>query len=172
MTIPTPGTPAPDLDVPLVGGGRFRLADQHPENFSLVVFYRGWHCPICRGYLAQLGRALEDFRAVGVTCVVAVSGDDADRAQRSVTEWRLDHLNVGYGQSIESMREWGLFISTGIKDPEPDLFGEPGVFLLRPDGTVYMAAVNSMPAARPRIEDILSAVRFFVDNDYPARGQA
>lgn len=70
------------------------------------------------------------------------------------------------------MREWGLFISKGVKDPEPDLFGEPGVFLLRPDGTVYMAAVNSMPAARPRIDDLLGAVKFFVDNDYPARGEA
>ncbi len=55
----------PDLDVPLVSGGRFRLSDQHPDRFTLVVFYRGVHCPICRGYLAQLDRALEDFRATG-----------------------------------------------------------------------------------------------------------
>lgn len=172
MTIPTPGTPAPPLDVPVVGGARFKLIDQHPDTFTLLVFYRGWHCPMCRGYLAQLDRALDDFRAVGVTSVIAVSGDDADRAQRSVTDWHLEHLTVGFGQPIESMRQWGLFLSKGIKDPEPDLFGEPGVFLLRPDGAVYMAAVNSMPAARPRIEDLLGAVRFFVDNDYPARGQA
>ncbi|MGI9093583.1 MAG: hypothetical protein ACR2FF_09160 [Mycobacteriales bacterium] len=51
-------------------------------------------------------------------------------------------------------------------------FGEPGVFLLRPDGTVYMAVVNSMPAARPRVEDLPGAVPFFVDNDYAARGAA
>jgi len=172
MPIPTPTSPAPELDVPLVSGGRFRLADQHPDRFTLVVFYRGLHCPICRGYLAQLDRALEDFRATGVTSVVAVSGDDADRAQRSVTDWGLQHLPVGYGQSVDSMREWGLFVSKGVKDPEPDLFGEPGVFLLRPDATVYMAALNSMPAARPRIEDLLGAAKFIVDNDYPARGEA
>ncbi len=172
MSIPTPATPAPDLDVPLVGGGHYRLADQRPDAFSLVVFYRGLHCPICRGYLAELNRSLDDFAATGVTSVVTVSGDDAGRAQESVTEWGLDHLRVGYGQSVESMRAWGLFVSKGIKDPEPDLFGEPGVFLLRPDTTVYMAAVNSMPAARPRIADILGAARFFADNDYPARGEA
>jgi hypothetical protein len=34
-----------------------------------------------------------------------------------------------------------------------------------------MAAVNSMPAARPRIEDVIAAVGFFVENDYPARGE-
>ena len=172
MPIPTPTTPAPDLDVPLVGGGQFRLADERPDAFTLVVFYRGLHCPICRGYLAELNRTLDDFAATGVTSVVAVSGDDADPAQQSVIEWRLDHLRVGYGQSVESMRDWGLFVSKGVKDPEPDLFGEPGVFLIRPDNTVYMVAVNSMPAARPRIADILGAAKFFTDNDYPARGEA
>lgn len=155
------------------GGAPFLYGDrQHADTFTLLVFYRGWHCPICRGYLAQLDRTLDDFGAVGVTSVIAVSGDDAGRAQRSVTDWHLERLTIGFGQRIESMRQCGLFISKGVKDPEPDLFGEPGVFLLRPDGTVYMAAVNSMPAARPRIEDLLGAVKFFVDNDYPARGEA
>ncbi|PZS23126.1 MAG: hypothetical protein DLM54_01845 [Acidimicrobiales bacterium] len=70
------------------------------------------------------------------------------------------------------MRDGGLLVSKGIKDPEPDLFGEPGVFLIRPDTTVYMAAVDSMPVARPRIADILGATKFFTDNNYPARGEA
>ncbi len=172
MSIPTPTTPAPELDVPLVGGGRFRLSDEHPDTFSLVVFYRGLHCPICRGYLAELNRTLDEFAATGVTSVAAISGDDADRARRAVTEWGLDRLQVGYGQSVESMRAWGLFVSKGITDSEPHLFGEPGVFLIRPDATVYMAAINSMPAARPRIADILGAVKFFTEKDYPARGEA
>jgi len=171
MPIPTPTTAAPDLDVPLVGGGQFRLAEQQPETFTLVVFYRGLHCPVCRGYLAQLDRALGELADAGASPVVAVSGDDKDAAERSVEEWKLGDLAVGYGQSVESMREWGLFVSHGVKSPEPDLFGEPGLFLIRPDGTIYMAAVNSMPAARPRIEDVIAAVGFFVENDYPARGE-
>jgi len=172
MSIPKPTTPAPELDVALVGGARFRLADEHPDAFSLVVFYRGLHCPICRGYLAELNRTLDDFAATGVTSVVAVSGDDDDRAQQSVTDWGLDRLQVGYGQSVESMRAWGLFVSKGITDSEPEMFGEPGVFLIRPDATVYMAAVNSMAAARPRIADLLGAAKFFTEKDYPARGEA
>ncbi len=172
VPIPTPTTPAPVLDVALVGGGQFRLADQRPDSFTLVVFYRGLHCPICRGYLTELNRTLDEFAATGLTSVVAVSGDDAERAQRSVTDWGLDRLQVGYGQSVESMRDWGLFVSKGISESEPGLFGEPGLFLIRPDASVYLAAVNSMPAARPRISDVLGAVKFFTENDYPARGEA
>jgi len=169
--VPVPTEQAPPLEVDVVGGGRFVLAEAHPERFTLVVFYRGWHCPICRGYLAQLDRAVDELANLGVE-VVAVSGDDAERAGRSVTEWHLEHLRVGYAQSVTSMRAWGLFVSKGVKDPEPELFGEPGVFLVRGDGTIYMVALNSMPAARPRIEDLVEAIRFFVENDYPPRGEA
>lgn len=57
-----------------------------------MVFYRGVHCPICRSYLTELNRTLDDFAGTGVTSVVAVSGDGADRAQESVTDWGLDRL--------------------------------------------------------------------------------
>lgn len=169
--VPLPGSPAPPLDLPLVGGGQFRLTDQHPATFTLVVFYRGWHCPICRGYLAQLDRAVQDLGELGVA-VVAVSGDTEERARQSASAWHLSQLALAYGQTVNSMREWGLFVSRGVKEPEPALFAEPGVYLVRPDGTLYMVILNSMPAARPRVDDLVDAISFFVAEAYPARGEA
>ena len=52
-----PRQPVPSLDLPLVGGGTWSLAEQKPENFTMVVFYRGYHCPICSRYLGDLNRA-------------------------------------------------------------------------------------------------------------------
>lgn len=167
-SVPVPTEQAPPLQVDLVGGGRFVLAEAHPERFTLG-FYRGWHCPICRGYLAQLDRAVGELARLGVE-VLAAGGDDTERAGRGVTESHLERLRVGYVQSITSMRAWGLFVSKGVKEPE--LFAEPGVFPVGSDGSIHMVALNSMPAARPRIEDLVGAVRFFVENDYPPRGEA
>jgi hypothetical protein len=65
-----------------------------------------------------------------------------------------------------------LFVSRSIKDSEPELFGEPGLFLVRPDGTVYWEAISSMPFARPRFEDILLGLDRVAELDYPARGEA
>ncbi|MGH8917044.1 MAG: redoxin domain-containing protein, partial [Actinomycetes bacterium] len=91
MPSPLPQQPAPTLEVPLVAAGRFRLGDRPPSRFTLVVFYRGWHCPICRTYLAQLDRAVAELEALGVM-VVAVSGDTEERARQSVEEWKLTDL--------------------------------------------------------------------------------
>ena len=55
---------------------------------------------------------------------------------------------------------------------EPALFTEPGLFLVRPDGTLYWAAIQTMPFARPGFADVLKALDFVIAKDYPARGEA
>ena len=49
---------------------------------------------------------------------------------------------------------------------------EPGVFLVRPDRTLYWASVQSMPFARPHFREIVAALDFVIAKDYPARGEA
>lgn len=170
MTTLTPGAPTPDLNVDLVGGGSFKLADAEPENFTMVVFYRGLHCPVCKQYNKQLQSLLDDYADKGVE-VVAVSMDDEERATKSVEDWGVDELRTGYGLTEETAREWGLYMSNAIKDEEPATFSEPGLFLVNPDGTLFYAAVNSMPFGRPDLEDFVGKVGWILENDYPARGQ-
>ncbi len=38
-----PRTKTPDLVVETVGHGTWSLAEQNPEHFTLLVFYRGHH---------------------------------------------------------------------------------------------------------------------------------
>lgn len=166
-----PGEPTPRLEVETVGGERWVLSEQSPEHFTMVVFYRGLHCPVCKRYLQSLEGMARDFRERGVG-ILAVSGDTRERAEQARREWELSEVPVGYGQSVESMREWGLWVSHAIKDEEPELFGEPGLFLVRPDGTLYYAAVQSMPFARPPFRELIGAIDFALKNDYPARGEA
>jgi len=176
MNRPIPRQPVPALEVDLVGGGRWRLAERRPERFTLICAYRGLHCPICKGYLRELDRAVEEFAARGVE-VIALSSDGAERAAAAVRDWGLERLAVGYGLSIDSARAWGLYVSTGRGKTstgveEPALFNEPGIFLVRPDGTLYAATTASMPFARPHFKEILAALDFVIANDYPARGEA
>jgi peroxiredoxin len=166
-----PRTEAPALSLPTVGGGQFELAQSAPKAFTLLVAYRGLHCPICKTYLRDLDRKLAEFEALGVK-VVAASTDSQERAEQAKTEWGIEHLPIAYGLGIEQARTWGLFISAGMKDGEPPLFAEPGLFLIRPDQTLYAASIQTMPFARPSFSDVLAAVKFVTEKAYPARGEA
>jgi len=170
-----PRTKVPALAVRTVSGQTWTLAGRRPERFTLVVFYRGLHCPICRGYLGEFVKLELEFRTRGVE-VVVISSDTAERARQTASEWQLGNLTVGYGLDPAVARAWGLFISTsrgktsaGIE--EPAQFSEPGVFLVRADGTLYWSAIQTMPFARPHFRELLSAVDFVIAKDYPARGE-
>ena len=164
-----PTEPAPDLTVPLLRGGTYRLADQRPRTFTMVVFFRGLHCPVCRAQLSELERRLGEFEQRGIE-VIAVSGETRERATQLAQEWRLEQLPLAYGLTEDQMRSWGLFISHGINDGEPELFNEPGLFLISPDGTVYYESILSMPVGRPRVDDLLGGIDYWVAHGYPARG--
>ena len=176
MTHLVPRKPVPALEVPTVGGGAWSLAASKPENFTMVVFYRGLHCPICSGYLRDLDRREGEFAERGVKTIV-VSSDVEERARRAKQEWGIEKTPVGYGLAIDKAREWGLFVSsghgktsTGVE--EPAQFNEPGLFLVRPDGTLYASSVNTMPFARPNFGDLVKALDVIIARNYPARGEA
>lgn len=170
-----PGTLAPPLSLPLTGGGTtddLYLGTGEGGRFTLVVFYRGLHCPVCRRQLAELDRRLDELRDVGVGRVVTVSMESAERSQEVVQRWRLSALPVAYGLTEDAAREWGLFISTAIKDGEPARFSEPGMFILDSDGSVYWSSVASMPFGRPPLDDIIAGIVYANEHAYPARGAA
>lgn len=167
-----PRQPVPPLSVTTLDHGPFDLARCKPERFTLIVFYRGLHCPVCRGYITELANLAPEFAARG-TDVIAVSTDTEERTRQAQTQWELDALKVGYGLSIDTARAWGLFISSAKPgSTEPTLFAEPGVFVVRADGTLYAAIVNTMPFARPHLKDVLTGLDFVIKNDYAARGEA
>jgi peroxiredoxin len=158
-----------------VSGETWTLSERKSQRFALIVFYRGLHCPICRGYLGELAKLEPEFETRGVE-VGAVSSDEEERARHAAAEWQLGNLTLGYGLDLATARDWGLFISssrgkTSAGIAEPAQFSEPGVFLVRPDGTLYWSAVQTMPFARPHFRELLGAVDFVISKDYPARGE-
>jgi peroxiredoxin len=137
----------------------------------MLVVYRGLHCPICKTYLRDLDRRLGDFEKRGVA-VVALSSDARDRAERAREEWGIERLRIAHDFPSEAARTWGLYVSAAIKAEEPPRFVEPGLFLVRPDRTLYAASIQTMPFARPQFSEVLAAVEFVTAKDYPARGEA
>ena len=174
MNVLKPRQPVPALEVDTLDG-RWSLAEQTPQNFTMIVFYRGLHCPICSKYMAELNKLSAEFAEMGVS-ILAASSDTRERAEEARQGWGMDTLTVGYGVSIEQARAWGLHRSAGrgktsIGIEEPAEFNEPGLFIVRPDNTLYWAQISTMPFARPHFREIIGALKFAMEKDYPARGE-
>lgn len=167
-----PRKQVPELRLPLVNGGEWSLSEvEQADYLTLLVFYRGYHCPICKSYVPQLNKLVDQFQELGGQ-VLAASSDTKEKAEKSVQEWGLDKLRVGYGLSIEKAREWDLFISHAVNEEEPETFSEPGLFLIKPDKTLYAAAIQTMPFSRPNLGELLQSLKYLKQKDYPARGEA
>lgn len=98
--------------------------------------------------------------------------ETADRSACIVDQWHLANLHVAHGLSEESARPWGLNLSIAIKEGEPDLFNEPGIFILDDDGTLFWSSTATMPLGGPSLDDVIAGLRYAQEHDYPARGAA
>jgi peroxiredoxin len=164
-----PDAQVPELSLDVLSGGQWSLSARRPENFTMIVFYRGLHCPVCKTYLEKLNGLIGPYEEAGFD-VIAVSMDSAERARQSLDQWDIGNIKIGYGLSEVTARDWGLYISKAFKEGEADTFVEPGLFWVRPDGRLYLTDISNMPWARPDLEFLHSKIPFAVENGYPARG--
>ena len=164
-----PGEKAPNLSFKTLNGSTLSLHDNLSNEMNIVIFYRGLHCPICKEYLVSIQNQLDDYSDTN-TSVTVISMDSEEKAKKTQLDWGLDKLNIGYGLSLDDAKNWGLFISKSIKEAESDIFCEPGLFVIKKDGSIYMVNISNMPFARPDLSTFSANLKFAQDNQYPVRG--
>lgn len=170
-----PRKKTPDLKVPTLSGNDFDLSAASSERGTVICFYRGLHCPICANYLKEFEKQVPAFEERGVA-TIAISSDGVDRAKDMAEKIGADKLDFGYDLPLSVAKEWGLYISTSrgktsIGIVEPDLFSEPGLFMVSPDQSLYYGSVQTMPFVRPHFSELVGALDFAIANNYPARGE-
>ena len=166
---PVPGTILAPMALPQVGGGTITVGGSR-ENWSLLVVYRGKHCPRCKRFLNKLQAVHNDWTAL--MDVTVVSADTAEKAAADIAEfgWEFD---LCHGLTEPQMRALGLYVSDPLSEAETEArFAEPGAFALKPDGTLMLVDISNGPAARPDLEELLDGMRFNIENDRPVRGTA
>ena len=165
---PVAGSLLPALPFARVGGGSLTVGGT-AENWTLLVVYRGKHCPRCKKYLNGLNEMLGQWTEAGFD-VAVVSADTEAKAQADVAEfgWGFD---LGYGLSRDQMDMLGLYVSQPLSDAETDQpFAEPGVYVIRPDGSLLLIAISNGPSARPDLAELLDGMVFTKKTDRPPRG--
>lgn len=164
------GSKFPDISVPLVSGGEISLGGENAEDrWTLIVVYRGRHCPLCVTYLNKLQEMKQDFLESG-TDIIALSGDGVEKAKEQVEIGELT-IPVGYNLSISQMQAMGLYISHPRSAEETDKpFPEPGLFVLTSDSAIQILDISNAPFSRPDLPSILRGIKFGREKGYPVRG--
>ena len=170
-----PRQKVPALNLKTLDHGTFDLAGDNSERGTVVCFYPGLHCPLCANYLTELEKLTPEFAKRGVK-TIAISSDGEERTRGMQEKISAKALRFGYDLSLAKAKEWGLYISTGrgktsIGIEEPALFSEPGLFMVTPDTALYYGSVQTMPFVRPHFSELLSALDFAIEKNYPARGE-
>lgn len=165
---PAAGAALPEFSATGLDGSQVNFTGSNGQWFLLVV-YRGKHCGRCKKYLNKLEAMQSDWRKAGFDILV-VSADSKEKANSDKAEfgWTFD---MACELSEPDMVKLGLYISDPLTPDETDRrFAEPGIFCIRPDNTVQIAAISNGPSARPELEELLDGMIFTIDNDKPARG--
>lgn len=164
---PTAGSPFPAQTWPTVNGSSVTPSDV--SGWSLVVVYRGKHCPLCEKYLDTLNGLLSSYKEAGVK-VCAVSADPLEKSKAQAEAQSLD-FPVAYDLSTEQMHELGLYVSEPRSPQETDRpFAEPAMFVINADGGMQIIDISNAPFARPDLEGLLNGIRFIQAKGYPIRG--
>lgn len=151
-----------------LGGGKITIGGER-ENWTLLVVYRGKHCPRCKKYLNILNEMRNQWHEAGFD-VLVLSADPVEKAQADQIEfgWRFD---LAYGLREDQMTTLGLYVTDPLSPSETDRrFAEPGTYVIRPDGSILLISISNGPSARPELVELLDGMIFTKENDRPPRG--
>jgi peroxiredoxin len=167
---PIAGSTLAPMSFSKLGGGTLTVGDPR-ENWTLFVVYRGKHCGRCKKYLNTLNDMRGAWAEAGFDIAV-VSADPIEKATTDQAEfgWAFD---IGYDLNETQMSQLGVYMSDPLSSGETDRrFAEPGIFVIRPDGSLVIVAISNGPSARPELAELLDGMIFTKQNDRPARGTA
>ena len=154
------------MSFPRVGGGHVAVGGPR-DNWTLLVVYRGKHCPRCKKYLNILNGMRADWAEAGFDIAV-VSADNLEKAQSDQKEFGWDFA-LGYDLTEGQMAQLGVYVTEPLSSSEADRrFAEPGTFVIRPDGSLL--SISNGPSARPDLVELLDGMIFTKQNDRPPRG--
>ncbi|GAB5381442.1 MAG: peroxiredoxin-like family protein [Aliiglaciecola sp.] len=143
---------------------------RNSDEWTMVVVYRGQHCPLCTNFLNALETMSGSFMGIKVN-IIAVSADSAEQLKKNKENDLVVSFPVFHSLQLDDMRNLGLYISKPRNENETDHpFAEPGLFVLNEKNQIQLVDISNGPVARPNIDQLYQGLKFVRENGYPIRG--
>ncbi|CAN5828597.1 hypothetical protein BH23GEM3_BH23GEM3_21930 [soil metagenome] len=142
------GLLAPELAGTRSGGEGYRLEPDHADA-TVVVFYRGAYCGLCRERLRQLEAHLPEYESAGAR-VLAATADRPEEGRRVTEDLSLSFPIVSVDSA--TLRQWGA------ADPDRPL-PLPASYVLDGRGIVLFRHVGRNAGDRASDLELLAALQ-------------
>lgn len=150
MGRPENGQQVPDIELAVLDRGSVTLGELVAGSWSIVMLYRDEECPLCANYFDTVRRLRAEIVADGVQ-LVAISTETED-AVRSIRARHELWFPLAHGASLAYADELGAYANH-----ERGCF-EPAFFVVGPDGMLAHISIQSGPAARPPMGELLALI--------------
>ncbi len=168
------GTKAPDFSGNDQNGNPIQLSELTKEGDVVLVFYRGYWCPICTKNLATYVDNLDAIKAKGAQ-VIAIAPEGEQNIHKTVAETNLaipfisdsNHKIMDlYGVSFkvsdgynEKFSNWKKDLTIAqVNEQEEAYLPIPATYIIGQDGTIKWVHFDPNYRKRASVEDVLAAL--------------
>ena len=167
------GIKAPDFTAIDQYGQPFTLSEQLKKGPVVVVFYRGFWCPVCNRHLGILQDSLSLIEAAGAS-VVAVSPEKPEYLEKMADQtgatftllyddgYRIsDAYDVTFRPGKTTLVLYNVFASADLKETHSDdseRLPIPATYIVDPNGTIVWRQFDPDYKKRSTVKDILKAL--------------
>lgn len=138
-----PLTPAPDFNLPDMGGEMHTLADYKGKP-AIINFWTTW-CPPCRAELPSMNRAWEKVKDDGIEMIAVNVGESEDTIFTFMGDYPID-FTVLLDESGEIINQWPIR-------------GLPTTFILDKQGNIVYRAIGGREWDSDELLDIAKSLK-------------
>lgn len=166
------GTIAPPINAISHFGNTFNLKNELANGPVVVIFYRGYWCPVCHRHLSKFEEDLNLLKEKNVT-VVAITPEKMENIEKTVKKDKLT-IPVIYDEDESIMKNYkvGFEVTDGyvkkiktllrsdiaeFNDQEDAALPIPATFVIGQDGKIIKSFYDPNYKNRASVQDILAS---------------
>ncbi len=170
---PEVGTEAPMFEAGDADGSSFVLSEELKNGPVVLMFYRGFWCPVCNKHLASIQDSLELIEAKGGK-VIAISPEKPEyldkMAEKTGAEFTLLYdkghkiakaFDVNFKPTSKQLFTYNVLLMGNLKNTHSDKSQQlpiPATFIINTDGRIAWRQLDPDYHNRASVKDILGAL--------------
>ncbi len=168
------GIKAPDFSAVDQNGNVFKLSDQFRNGPVVIVFYRGYWCPVCDKHLGKLQDSLKLIEAAGAK-VIAISPEKPEylekMADKTGAKFQLlyddgyaiaDAYDVTFKPGASTLLIYNTVLNANLKETHSDdsqRLPIPATYIIGQDGKIIWRQFDPDYKKRSTVKEILDVLR-------------